>query len=158
MAGGRVGDLERAERINAAAVLAESGVATADAVRVLAERFAVSTRQARRYVDQAASSGRVEVPEASVVFTVKLPARWPLGCVCTLVRPGSRSPPWWPGRCRSSSNGAVDSVDASERPAGRDRVRVRPPRGHGLVGGLRHSCAPAAGPQRAVRPGSEPLP
>jgi hypothetical protein len=74
MAGGRVGDLERAERINAAAVLAESGVATADAVRVLAERFAVSTRQARRYVDQAASSGRVEVPETSVVFTVKLPA------------------------------------------------------------------------------------
>ena len=33
MAGGRVGDLERAERINAAAVLAESGVATADAGR-----------------------------------------------------------------------------------------------------------------------------
>jgi hypothetical protein len=74
MAGGRVGDLGRAERINAAAVLVESGVATADAVRVLAERFAVSTRQARRYVDQAVSSGRVEVPETSVVFTVKLPA------------------------------------------------------------------------------------
>jgi hypothetical protein len=75
MAGGRrVGDLERAERINAAAELVESGVATADAVRVLAERFAVSTRQARRYMDQAASGGRVEVPETSVVFTVKLPA------------------------------------------------------------------------------------
>ncbi len=74
MAGGRVGDLGRAERINAAAVLVESGVATADAVRVLAERFAVSTRQARRYVDQAVSSGRVQVPETSVVFTVKLPA------------------------------------------------------------------------------------
>src|SRR5512132_2500681 len=75
MAGGRrVGDLERAERINAAAVLAESGVATAEAVRVLAARFAVSTRQARRYVDQAASGGRVQSPEPSVVFTVKLPA------------------------------------------------------------------------------------
>jgi hypothetical protein len=75
MAGGRrVGDLERAERINAAAELAEAGVATADAVRVLAERFAVSMRQARRYVDQAASGGRVEVPETNVVFTVKLPA------------------------------------------------------------------------------------
>jgi hypothetical protein len=75
MAGGRrVDDLERAERINAAAELAEAGVATAEAVRVLAERFGVSTRQARRYVDQAASGGRVEVPETSVVFTVKLPA------------------------------------------------------------------------------------
>jgi len=69
-----VGGLERAERINAAAELVESGVAAADAVRVLAERFAVSTRQARRYVDQAAGGGRVQVPETSVVFTVKLPA------------------------------------------------------------------------------------
>ena len=41
---------------------------------MLAARFAVSVRQARRYVDQAVAEGRVEVPEASVVFTVKLPA------------------------------------------------------------------------------------
>ena len=46
----------------------------AEAARVLAARFGVSARQARRYVDQAAASGRVPVPEASVVFTVKLPA------------------------------------------------------------------------------------
>ena len=45
----------------------------AEAARVLAGRFAVSVRQARRYVDQAAASGRMEVPEAKVVFTVKLP-------------------------------------------------------------------------------------
>lgn len=45
-----------------------------EAARVLAGRFGVSARQARRYVDQAASSGRIQVPEASVVFTVKLPA------------------------------------------------------------------------------------
>ena len=69
-----MGDLEHAERINAAAELADVGVSTAEAVRVLAERFGVSMRQARRYVDQAASGGRVAVPEASVVFTVKLPA------------------------------------------------------------------------------------
>ena len=69
-----MGDLQRAERINAAAELAEAGVATGEAVRVLAERFAVSTRQARRYVDRAASGGRVDVPETSVVFTVKLPS------------------------------------------------------------------------------------
>jgi hypothetical protein len=72
--GRRVGDLQRAERINAAAELAEAGVPTGEAVRVLAERFAVSARQARRYVDRAASGGRVEVPETSVVFTVKLPS------------------------------------------------------------------------------------
>jgi hypothetical protein len=72
--GGRVGGLERAERINAAAELVDSGVVTVEAARVLAERFGVSARQARRYVEQAASGGRVAVPEASVVFTVKLPA------------------------------------------------------------------------------------
>lgn len=40
---------------------------------MLATRFGVSARQARRYVDQAASTGRRTVPQASVVFTVKLP-------------------------------------------------------------------------------------
>ena len=74
MAGGRAGDAEYAGRVNAAAELAEAGVPVADAAAVLAARFAVSVRQARRYVDQAVAEGRVEVPEASVVFTVKLPA------------------------------------------------------------------------------------
>jgi hypothetical protein len=74
MAGGRVGDAEFAGRVNAAAELAEAGVPVAEAATVLAARFAVSVRQARRYVDQAVAEGRVEVPEASVVFTVKLPA------------------------------------------------------------------------------------
>ncbi|WP_322770669.1 hypothetical protein, partial [Frankia sp. Cr1] len=41
---------------------------------VLSARFAVSLRQARRYVDVASSGGRVVVPETTVVFTVKLPA------------------------------------------------------------------------------------
>jgi hypothetical protein len=52
----------------------EAGVAVAEAARVLAGEFGVSQRQARRYVDQAVAGGRVSVPEASVVFTVKLPA------------------------------------------------------------------------------------
>ena len=44
-------------------------------MRCLLERpRRVSARQARRYVDAAAASGRVPVPEPSVVFTVKLPA------------------------------------------------------------------------------------
>jgi hypothetical protein len=72
---GRAAGSEHAERINAAAELAEAGIPAAEAARVLAERFGCSVRQARRYVDQAAASGRVAVPEPGVVFTVKLPGR-----------------------------------------------------------------------------------
>ena len=72
---GRAAGGQRAERVNAAAGLAEAGVPAAEAARVLAGRFGCSVRQARRYVDQAAASGRVPVPERGVVFTVKLPAR-----------------------------------------------------------------------------------
>src|SRR5690242_5357506 len=75
MAGRRAGAGQHADRINAAAELAEAGVAAAEAARVLAGRFGCSVRQARRYVDQAAASGRVAVPEPGVVFTVKLPGR-----------------------------------------------------------------------------------
>jgi hypothetical protein len=74
MAGDRAGGAEYAGRVNAAADLAEAGVPVAEAARVLASRFGCSQRQARRYVDQAVAAGRMEVPEASVVFTVKLPA------------------------------------------------------------------------------------
>jgi hypothetical protein len=49
-------------------------MSTVEAARVLAQRWGVSTRQARRYVQRAAGGGPVQVPEASVVFTVKLPA------------------------------------------------------------------------------------
>jgi hypothetical protein len=73
MAGGRVGGVEHAERINAAAALVEAGVPVMEAARRLAGEFGVSVRQARRYVEQA-GSGRVAVPDASVVFSVKLPA------------------------------------------------------------------------------------
>jgi hypothetical protein len=74
MAGGRVRAGEYAERVNAAADLAEAGVPAAEAVRELASRFGCSQRQARRYVERAAGSGRVEAPQATTVFTVKLPA------------------------------------------------------------------------------------
>src|SRR6266851_6697575 len=72
---GRAGGGEHAERVNAAAELAEGGVPAAEAARVLAGRFGCSPRQARRYADQAAASGRVAVPEPAAVFTVKLPVR-----------------------------------------------------------------------------------
>jgi len=70
--GGRVGDSEYAVRVNAAVELAAAGTAPAEAARVLAARFGVSVRQARRYVD-AAGDGRVEIPDRAVAFTVKLP-------------------------------------------------------------------------------------
>jgi hypothetical protein len=66
--------VQYAERVNAAADLVATGVPAVEAAARLAERFGVSARQARRYVDQAASSGRRAVPETSAVFTVKLPA------------------------------------------------------------------------------------
>jgi predicted HicB family RNase H-like nuclease len=72
--GSRADSAEYAERVNAAADLLAEGTSAADAAAALAARFAVSTRQARRYVDRAAAAGRRPVPEGSVVFTVKLPA------------------------------------------------------------------------------------
>ena len=75
----RAGGGEHAGRINAAAELAEAGVPAAQAARMLAGRFGCSPRQARRYVDQAAATGRVAVPEATAVFTVKLPVRLAAG-------------------------------------------------------------------------------
>ena len=72
--GDRAGGGEHAERINAAAELAEAGMPAAEAARELAGRFGCSVRQARRYVDQA-RSGRVPVPQPAAVFTVKLPVR-----------------------------------------------------------------------------------
>jgi hypothetical protein len=74
MAGDRAGGAEYAERVNAAADLAEAGVPVAEAARMLAGRFGCSQRQARRYAERAARAGRVEAPQATTVFTVKLPA------------------------------------------------------------------------------------
>ena len=62
-----------AERVNAAADLLDEGVATADAARLLAERFGCSPRQAHRYVQRAGREGHVPVPAPVAVFTVKLP-------------------------------------------------------------------------------------
>jgi hypothetical protein len=71
----RAGAAEHAAHVNAAAGLLESGIPAADAARVLAGRLGCSQRQARRYVSQAAASGRVRVPEEGTVFTVRLSAR-----------------------------------------------------------------------------------
>ncbi len=71
--GDRVDGAEYAHRVNVAADLLEARVPAVDAAHTMASRYSVSLRQARRYVEQAMATGRVEVPEASVVFTVKLP-------------------------------------------------------------------------------------
>lgn len=63
-----------ATRINTAVDLIAGGISTAQAIDDLAGRFAVSTRQARRYLDRATATGPVLVPAPTVVFTVKLPA------------------------------------------------------------------------------------
>jgi len=75
MAGGRRARAdEYAARVNAAAELVAAGAEVADAARELAGRFGLSQRQARRYLERAAG-GRVEVPQATTVFTVKLPVQ-----------------------------------------------------------------------------------
>jgi hypothetical protein len=71
--GDRVDGSEYARRVNAAADLVGAGMSVAAAVPAMASRYGVSVRQARRYVEQAMAAGRIEVPETSVVFTVKLP-------------------------------------------------------------------------------------
>jgi hypothetical protein len=71
----RAGAAEHAGRVNEAAGLLETGMAAAEAARVLAGRLGCSGRQARRYVALAAESGRVAVPEQDTVFTVRLPLR-----------------------------------------------------------------------------------
>jgi hypothetical protein len=75
VSGGRVraGAGEYTRRVNAAAELVESGIPVAEVVRVLAERFGCSLRQARRYADRAAAGGWQAAPEETTVFTVKLP-------------------------------------------------------------------------------------
>ena len=71
----RAGAAEHAAHVNEAAGLLEAGTAAAEAARLLAGRLGCSQRQARRYVAQAAASGRVPVPEEAAVFTVRLPVR-----------------------------------------------------------------------------------
>jgi predicted HicB family RNase H-like nuclease len=65
---------QRAQRLNAAVALLAQGQDVAAAARQLAGQYGISERQARRYLAQARRRGPVEVPEARVVFTVKLPA------------------------------------------------------------------------------------
>lgn len=59
---------------NTAVTLLAAGLDVAEAARRLAQRYAMSERHARRYVERARDRGTVEVPPPKVVFTVKLAA------------------------------------------------------------------------------------
>ena len=67
---------EKAQQLNAARGLLQRQVALPQAVRRLSREFALSERQAYRYLQQASQLDRpVEVPEATVPVTLKLPPR-----------------------------------------------------------------------------------
>ena len=68
--------VEKARQLNAARGLLQRQIALPEAVRRLSREFALSERQAYRYLQKASQLGRpAEVPEATVPITLKLPAR-----------------------------------------------------------------------------------
>ena len=67
---------EKARQINAARGLLQRGVALPEAVRRLSRDLDLSERQAYRYLQEASQlGGPIEVPEATVPITLKLPPR-----------------------------------------------------------------------------------
>ena len=67
---------EKAQHLNAARVLLQRHVALPEAVRRLSREFDLSERQAYRYLGKASELDLpVEVPEATVPITLKLPPR-----------------------------------------------------------------------------------
>ena len=68
--------VEKAQQLNAAHGLLQRQVAPPEAVRRLSREFDLSERQAYRYLEEASQLNRpVEVPEATVPVTLKLPLR-----------------------------------------------------------------------------------
>jgi hypothetical protein len=68
--------VEKAQQLNAAHGLLQRQVAPSEAVRRLSREFDLSERQAYRYLEEASHLDRlVEVPEATVPVTLKLPPR-----------------------------------------------------------------------------------
>ena len=67
---------EKAQQLNAARGLLQRRVALPEAVRRLSREFDLSERQAYRYLKEASQLDRpVQVPEATVPVTLKLPPR-----------------------------------------------------------------------------------
>src|ERR1700746_419482 len=65
---------EKVRQMNTASGLLQRGVALSEAVRRLSREFDLSERQAYRYLEEASQLDRpVEIPEATVPVTLKLP-------------------------------------------------------------------------------------
>ena len=68
--------VEKARQLNAARGLLLRQIALPEAVRRLSREFDLSERQAYRYLQEASQLGRpIDVPEATVPITLKLPPR-----------------------------------------------------------------------------------
>lgn len=67
-------EARKAERLNAAHGLLKRGTDLAEAARVLSRQFALSRRQAYRYLEEAAAIGHpIPIGEPSVPITLKIP-------------------------------------------------------------------------------------
>src|SRR3954463_4706267 len=67
---------EKARQMNTARGLLPRGVALPEAVRRLSREFDLSERQAYRYLEEASQLDRpIEIPEATISVTLKLPPR-----------------------------------------------------------------------------------
>jgi hypothetical protein len=72
----RATDSERAQRVNSAFDLLVRGCSLSEACEVMTERFALSRRQAYRYLQQAqALSSPLSVGEPPVAVTIKVPGQ-----------------------------------------------------------------------------------
>jgi hypothetical protein len=72
----RSSKMQKARQLNAARGLLQRQIALPEAVRRLSREFDLSERQAYRYLQEASQLGRtIEVPEATVPITLKLPPR-----------------------------------------------------------------------------------
>src|SRR5258708_17577648 len=123
---GRVRADQYARRVNAAVQLLAAGLDPSQTRRRLVQRYGVSERQAHRYVERARSVGRMEVPEASEVFTVKLPV--------SLVRRVRRHAVASARTLSSLVAQAIEELLARVRPGppgggyrAQTRIRLRPP-------------------------------
>jgi predicted DNA-binding transcriptional regulator YafY len=68
--------MEKARQLNAARGLLQHQISLPEAVRRLAREFDLSERQAYRYLQEASQlGGPIEVPEATMPITLKLPPR-----------------------------------------------------------------------------------
>jgi len=66
-------DMQKTERLNAAHGLLERGLNVAEAAMFLSRQFAMSRRQAYRYIEEAQLMGRpVTAPEPTIAVTFKL--------------------------------------------------------------------------------------